>query len=779
MADERDALALRTQIGQYWIHDVEHFGADMIVYRAEDMRLNREVWLHEYFPQGMAKRHRKEEGPGTVYVHPTQSEAFAEGKALQQRLYDALKAVEHPSLPAIAQTFESGGTFYAATQYRGAAKKLQQFHNTGKSLSEQQVGIFALSLVTLSLTLQRYQLSLHSINAETVLIEGITKAPVVAYAEFIPAQAENTAHLIHELGYLLHHMVGGGEAQEGLEPLQPDELYSAALCGLINRMVSEEPSKRPKTFEELQTLLQGYRPSEAQCEPLVCEKTDNPLSAVARVASLVVIFVFAYYIFTKQQPSDVKELSWFDAVGIGVMAYFEDPNAQSTLGQMYEAGYVVQRDAQEALQWYTKAASQGNLYAQMSLGHFYREGIGVTRNDEQAAFWFRKAAEQGNADAQYNMGYFYASGVGVQRNRKEAEKWLHMAASQDSEEAQKLLSQLSLYDNMPTSHDYAKTHLKQLLAAAEAGKTYAQYDLSIMYFYGKSVEQDYHQAFVWAQRAANAHYHDAYYVLGYLYFNGYGIEQNYKEALRWYEKSANAGNYTASHSALGYMYYYGLGVPVNYTIAMQWYHKAAEQGSGKAEYALGLMFELGRGTAANPYEALSWYKKAALHRDPNAASKIKSLTERMEREHITAPKRSVVAKSGELPKSYGRYIDYGKYVKDTKTGLLWQKDGRESGRRNFYQAAEYAKNLNLGGIDGWRVPSAKELATIFPATVKPFTGVIYVPENQGKRYSYWTNELGSHYEDEAILYHWYAKGGRNNCYGSRNYVLVRCVHDPL
>ena len=130
-----------------------------------------------------------------------------------------------------------------------------------------------------------------------------------------------------------------------------------------------------------------------------------------------------------------------------------------------------------------------------------------------------------------------------------------------------------------------------------------------------------------------------------------------------------------------------------------------------------------------------------------------------------------------------RWIDHGDYIEDTLTGLLWQKDGMESGLLNFYQAAEYAENSTLGGMTEWRVPASNELKTIFPAVINPFINTPYTnkPYGTGGVYewaSYWTCEFDSSMTDYASVYHWYATGGANKCYASRNYVYVRCVHDP-
>jgi Protein of unknown function (DUF1566) len=134
---------------------------------------------------------------------------------------------------------------------------------------------------------------------------------------------------------------------------------------------------------------------------------------------------------------------------------------------------------------------------------------------------------------------------------------------------------------------------------------------------------------------------------------------------------------------------------------------------------------------------------------------------------------------GERP----RFIDRGDFVEDTKTGLLWQKDGTASGKLNFYDAAKYAAKLKLGGLIDWRVPNRKELAEIFPAVDKPFSNTKYNANTccggPGEYNSYWTSELDTRLADYAYVYQWYAKGGANNGFASRNFVYVRCVHDPV
>lgn len=112
-----------------------------------------------------------------------------------------------------------------------------------------------------------------------------------------------------------------------------------------------------------------------------------------------------------------------------------------------------------------------------------------------------------------------------------------------------------------------------------------------------------------------------------------------------------------------------------------------------------------------------------------------------------------------------------------------KKDGSDSGKLNFYQAAAYATQLKLGEMTGWRVPTRAELASIFPATITPFTNTHYNEQaccgGPNEFPSYWTSELDPRLDDYAWIYVWYSSGGANNGTASKNFVYVRCVRDPI
>ena len=109
------------------------------------------------------------------------------------------------------------------------------------------------------------------------------------------------------------------------------------------------------------------------------------------------------------------------------------------LGWIYESGTGVEKDEAKAVQWYRKAADQGNADAQDHLGWMYVSGTGVTQDEAEAANWYRKAADQGYANAQLQLGLMYKIGSGVEANEAEAVKWLLKAAEQGCRDAEFIL----------------------------------------------------------------------------------------------------------------------------------------------------------------------------------------------------------------------------------------------------------------------------------------------------------------------------------------------------
>lgn len=460
MIDKYNALEARKQIKDYYIIAVEYVGMDVIIYRAENMKHNREVWLYEYFPVSIAKRHQQSDEQFIVYVHPTQSELFHLGKTEFKNLYNNLKILNHPSIPVVYEVFESCGTVFASTKYNINTTTLRSYlNNDAKVFLEQQIGTLALSIVRAFVILQQYGLQIYLLNPETLLIDNTTQKPIVAYAQYMSFNEELIQSSIYELGKLLYEMMDkeNFNVNEPLKALKPSKAYSAALCGLVNRMITSDVSKHFKTFQELQTLLLSYESSLVECEHIVCERIENKLSSYFSLASVILVIVFAYYIFTKSNI-DVKNLTWFDSMRYHLAAYFGNVEGQRALAEMYEKGYYVDANIKEAIVWYkkvaqegdvdaelnlayiyktvesvkddeaafkilSKLASNGNLYAQKTIAYNFMQGEGGVQDYKQAMYWFKKAYTQGDAYSCGAIGWMYASGHGVEKDLIKALDW--------------------------------------------------------------------------------------------------------------------------------------------------------------------------------------------------------------------------------------------------------------------------------------------------------------------------------------------------------------------
>ena len=244
--------------------------------------------------------------------------------------------------------------------------------------------------------------------------------------------------------------------------------------------------------------------------------------------------------------------------------------------------YIEKNDFSLAVEYYRKAAEQGNAAAQNKLGICYNIGLGVAKDSNEALKWYRKAAEQGNAVAQNNMGNHYNE----RQNYTEAARW------------------------------YRK--------AAEQGQTAAQSSLAELYYNGRGVAKDYAEAVKWFRKAAEQGAPGAQYQLGNCYYFGYGVTQSYAEAVKWYRKAAEIG-LSDAQSDLGYCYRMGQGVVRDDAEGVKWYRKAAEQGCVQAQINLADCYRAGNGVTKSIPEAVKWYRKAASRGSDEAKSKLAEL----------------------------------------------------------------------------------------------------------------------------------------------------------
>jgi len=142
--------------------------------------------------------------------------------------------------------------------------------------------------------------------------------------------------------------------------------------------------------------------------------------------------------------------------------------AQTRIGDLYYNGQGVAQDYAQAMDWYRKAADQGNAHAQATLGDLYYYGRSVARDYARAMDWYRKAAEQGNANAQAKIGDLYYYGFGVTQDYAQAMVWYRKAADQGNADARAALAQL--YSTTGRTDD-AKKSYDELLSESPSDVT--------------------------------------------------------------------------------------------------------------------------------------------------------------------------------------------------------------------------------------------------------------------------------------------------------------------
>ena len=76
------------------------------------------------------------------------------------------------------------------------------------------------------------------------------------------------------------------------------------------------------------------------------------------------------------------------------------PDAQFTLGEMYQRGRGVSQDYMQAYKWYLRAAEQDHARAQYALASMYAYGYGVPRDTARASLWSTRAVDNGYGQEQ-------------------------------------------------------------------------------------------------------------------------------------------------------------------------------------------------------------------------------------------------------------------------------------------------------------------------------------------------------------------------------------------
>lgn len=88
----------------------------------------------------------------------------------------------------------------------------------------------------------------------------------------------------------------------------------------------------------------------------------------------------------------------------------------------------------------TSDANSGDLEAQIQLADLYESGFGVSVDLDQATYWYRRSAEAGSAITQNKLAQLFINGKGVMQDNTQAFHWFSLVANQNDDAAQASLA---------------------------------------------------------------------------------------------------------------------------------------------------------------------------------------------------------------------------------------------------------------------------------------------------------------------------------------------------
>ncbi|KAG0269413.1 hypothetical protein BGZ95_002088 [Linnemannia exigua] len=132
-----------------------------------------------------------------------------------------------------------------------------------------------------------------------------------------------------------------------------------------------------------------------------------------------------YSSFREARTSSSPQLMTKDFDPTLANAEYGDTEAQIRLGDMYLEKKDSRQD-ETALQWFLKAAHQGDPNGQTRVGIMFMFGRGTQQSYSKAMTWFLKAAKNGHATAQCSIGCLYHEGHGVNQLYSKAMEWNHV-----------------------------------------------------------------------------------------------------------------------------------------------------------------------------------------------------------------------------------------------------------------------------------------------------------------------------------------------------------------
>ncbi len=239
------------------------------------------------------------------------------------------------------------------------------------------------------------------------------------------------------------------------------------------------------------------------------------------------------------------------------------------------------------------------------------------------------------AEVAFELAWACSLGEAVPQDLARAAMLYKKAADAGVVQAQYNLGML-YYDGRGVEQDYVQAAELFLSAATDHGHSDSQFSLGVMHEWGQGVPQDYARAMQLYKMVADKGVAKGFHNMGNLIANGKGVPADLARAARLFRRSlalgfeqsrvnlgliehdlaimdAAAMGDAAAQTTLAGWYTSGRGVPQDYRKALELFEAAADEGDGRAQYNLGIMYRDGVGVVQDTSMARKWFRLAAAH----------------------------------------------------------------------------------------------------------------------------------------------------------------------
>lgn len=166
-------------------------------------------------------------------------------------------------------------------------------------------------------------------------------------------------------------------------------------------------------------------------------------------------------------------------------------------------------------------------------------------------------------------------------------------------------------------------------------------------------------------------------------------QNDYEQALILFEKAAELGLSSAQYNC-GIMYNNGEGTKVNKEKSLYWFEKAAEQGQSKAQKICAERYMYGDGTLPDADQALYWFKEATKAGEDETVTKNISVLEK-----LVDDINSVKNGTSRIDCMISNYSNLSKAERDDLRNSLDSMTNRQTAAYFYYNAVSVAKGIDV------------------------------------------------------------------------------------